>query len=68
VLIFGLWVLLVIVSLLVGAMAPKDCWTENDLVFGLPFPTLLLIAGLWIIPVFLLPLGFLLSFRRWLVK
>ena len=34
-------------------------------VFGLPVPTLVMLLGVWIIPVFIWPLGYLLLFDGW---
>jgi len=67
-LLFGAWLLAVLVVLLLDMTFPGFLWKENDLVLGLPNSTFLMLFGIWIVPVLILPLGFLLTFNRWLRK
>ncbi len=67
-LLFGAWLLAVLFILLLDWMVPGALWRENDLVFGLPGSTFLMLFGVWVVPIFILPLGFLLTFHRWLRK
>lgn len=38
---------------------------QTDGILGLPAPAFAMLAGIWIIPILIWPLGFLLAFRRW---
>jgi hypothetical protein len=67
-LLFWAWLLAVLVILLVDLTSPGVFWNENDLVLGFPSSTFLMLFGIWIVPVLILPLGFLLTFHRWFRK
>ena len=67
-LLFWLWLLAVLFVPLLDWMVPGVIWKVNDLVFGLPGPTFLMLFGVWVVPVLILPLGFLLTFHRWFQK
>ncbi|GEM_PF-5003182 len=43
-------------------------WPGNALIFGLPVPALVMLAGIWIAPLFIWPLAFTRGFKRWVNK
>ncbi|HUV14063.1 MAG TPA: hypothetical protein VMY18_10485 [Acidobacteriota bacterium] len=67
-LLFWSWMLALLSVLVLNWMFPGALWKEDDLVFGLPGSTFLMLFGVWVVPVLILPLGFLLTFHRWYQK
>lgn len=65
---FGGWLLAVLLILLFDWMSPGFLWDQQLLVLGLPGSTFLMLLGIWVLPILILPLGFLLTFHRWLRK
>jgi len=69
--VFGFWIWTVAVLLFLfftppaGTLVPG---TETGLVAGLPLPALAMIIGIWIIPILIWPLAFLVDFDRWMGK
>lgn len=41
---------------------------DSLLLMGMPLRMVLMIVGVWIVPLLIWPIGFLLTFRRWLEK
>lgn len=68
VLLFAVWLLSVLASLIFVWATPTVPGEETPLILGLPAPTFLMILGIWVLPILIFPLGFLLSFERWLRK
>lgn len=66
--IFWAWLLVVLFTLLFDWMSPGVLWDEQMLLMGLPGSTFLMLLGIWIVPILILPLGFLFTFRRWVRK
>lgn len=62
---FWIWLNLVLLYLL-SASTPGDAHDAVHLVGGLPEPAFWMLVGIWIVPLFIWPLGFLLTFKGWL--
>lgn len=59
---FGFWTAAVLAYLLHSG---DRSVAETGTLGGLPRPSLWMLLGIWVVPVFIWPLGFLRHFRRW---
>lgn len=62
---FWIWLNCILLYLL-STPAPEEAHGAVALIAGLPAPAFWMLIGIWIVPVFIWPLGFLLTFKAWL--
>lgn len=62
---FWIWLNCILLYLLF-ASRPVETDGAIVLIGGLPVPAFWMLVGIWIVPVFIWPLGFLVTFKAWL--